>query len=331
MASETKDLNDPRTFAEALVVAALETNPLNVARWLAGDDKVQENPYWKWYSYFAQKLIDLAPKPSLGFQSRPRYNVAAPKIGRNDPCPCGSGNKYKSCHLDKEGDPAWKLGSPTPSIRAVAVAQLIHSLSMEQLAQVPAQLASGMARAEMASIFYQNGEVTKAMELLKSVLDGSREEEFILYDYWIARYAEWLVAAGDFKAAESFLMDEFDHPKGVEPWQVAQKLAAFYIDQGDPDNAETWVETAMQGDPDNPFNHYLDGLIKHTMEQWDLAVDAYQKSRELSDRFREQEKAYMLELVNESLRLAQNHLPVDGPEEEEESSQDAAEPATGSP
>ena len=24
--------------------------------------------------------------------------VAAPKIGRNDPCPCGSGKKYKQCH-----------------------------------------------------------------------------------------------------------------------------------------------------------------------------------------------------------------------------------------
>jgi preprotein translocase subunit SecA len=24
--------------------------------------------------------------------------VAAPKIGRNDPCPCGSGKKFKACH-----------------------------------------------------------------------------------------------------------------------------------------------------------------------------------------------------------------------------------------
>jgi preprotein translocase subunit SecA len=23
---------------------------------------------------------------------------SGPKIGRNDPCPCGSGKKYKSCH-----------------------------------------------------------------------------------------------------------------------------------------------------------------------------------------------------------------------------------------
>ena len=26
-----------------------------------------------------------------------------PKIGRNDPCPCGSGKKYKDCH-QHEGD-----------------------------------------------------------------------------------------------------------------------------------------------------------------------------------------------------------------------------------
>jgi uncharacterized protein len=25
-----------------------------------------------------------------------------PKIGRNDPCPCGSGMKYKKCCLDKD-------------------------------------------------------------------------------------------------------------------------------------------------------------------------------------------------------------------------------------
>ncbi|RKN62008.1 hypothetical protein D7M11_35130 [Paenibacillus ginsengarvi] len=26
------------------------------------------------------------------------------KIGRNDPCPCGSGNKYKKCCLAKHND-----------------------------------------------------------------------------------------------------------------------------------------------------------------------------------------------------------------------------------
>jgi len=27
---------------------------------------------------------------------------AAPRIGRNDPCPCGSGKKYKKCHMEKD-------------------------------------------------------------------------------------------------------------------------------------------------------------------------------------------------------------------------------------
>jgi len=30
-------------------------------------------------------------------QTRPRSVVVAPKVGRNEPCPCGSGRKYKKC------------------------------------------------------------------------------------------------------------------------------------------------------------------------------------------------------------------------------------------
>jgi preprotein translocase subunit SecA len=25
-----------------------------------------------------------------------------PRVGRNDPCPCGSGKKYKNCHMKME-------------------------------------------------------------------------------------------------------------------------------------------------------------------------------------------------------------------------------------
>jgi preprotein translocase subunit SecA len=28
----------------------------------------------------------------------PKQAVAGQKVGRNDPCPCGSGKKYKKCH-----------------------------------------------------------------------------------------------------------------------------------------------------------------------------------------------------------------------------------------
>ncbi|KAB2897593.1 MAG: hypothetical protein F9K40_12645, partial [Kofleriaceae bacterium] len=29
-----------------------------------------------------------------------------PKVGRNDPCPCGSGKKYKKCHGKEEAEAA---------------------------------------------------------------------------------------------------------------------------------------------------------------------------------------------------------------------------------
>jgi SEC-C motif len=34
-----------------------------------------------------------------GFSAGPAPRQVA-KVGRNDPCPCGSGKKYKDCHLD---------------------------------------------------------------------------------------------------------------------------------------------------------------------------------------------------------------------------------------
>ncbi|MDH3213483.1 MAG: SEC-C metal-binding domain-containing protein [Myxococcales bacterium] len=36
---------------------------------------------------------------AVGSDSPPRpVQRSVPKVGRNDPCPCGSGKKYKKCH-----------------------------------------------------------------------------------------------------------------------------------------------------------------------------------------------------------------------------------------
>ena len=41
-----------------------------------------------------------APAPALSSSLGPvgRATAAVPEVGRNDPCPCGSGRKYKKCH-----------------------------------------------------------------------------------------------------------------------------------------------------------------------------------------------------------------------------------------
>ncbi|HIJ83888.1 MAG TPA: hypothetical protein HPQ00_06745, partial [Magnetococcales bacterium] len=110
--------------------------------------------------------------------------------------------------------------------------------------------------------------------------------------------------------------DEYDQPRKVTRWQVAQKLAAFYIDLGDTENANIWVDTAMEGNPENPFNHYLKGMLLHYVESWDEAAAAYERAEQLMTGFREEEKRYMNELVTDSLARAKNHQPLDDGQEE---------------
>jgi uncharacterized protein len=43
---------------------------------------------------------------------------SAPKVGRNDPCPCGSGKKYKKCHGADGGPPPSGGGKTRPAAGA---------------------------------------------------------------------------------------------------------------------------------------------------------------------------------------------------------------------
>jgi preprotein translocase subunit SecA len=45
-----------------------------------------------------QRNGEAVASPMQGVNSQGREKVAAAKVGRNAPCPCGSGKKYKRCH-----------------------------------------------------------------------------------------------------------------------------------------------------------------------------------------------------------------------------------------
>ena len=86
------------------------------------DDTVSEMEWWA--AFHQQKPARRSKKPTLGFPTavspagppspglvervpervdvKPKPPVVhEPKVGRNDPCPCGSGKKYKKCCLRK--------------------------------------------------------------------------------------------------------------------------------------------------------------------------------------------------------------------------------------
>lgn len=51
------------------------------------------------------------------------------KPGRNDPCPCGSGKKYKNCHLGKELEPKKTY---TASGKRKFKAKVLHTAAVGQ-------------------------------------------------------------------------------------------------------------------------------------------------------------------------------------------------------
>jgi preprotein translocase subunit SecA len=49
-----------------------------------------------------QRQRDLTYTAPAKEAPRPAQRPAAERVGRNDPCPCGSGKKYKKCHGSEE-------------------------------------------------------------------------------------------------------------------------------------------------------------------------------------------------------------------------------------
>ena len=52
----------------------------------------------------AQKAAAGSSRSSAGNEEEARPDPIrrdGPRVGRNDPCPCGSGKKYKQCHMRK--------------------------------------------------------------------------------------------------------------------------------------------------------------------------------------------------------------------------------------
>jgi len=64
-----------------------------------------EHGYWGWHSaQLAAQVIDVFVEKqrkrdnNIRIAEAPKPVRAGAKVGRNDPCPCGSGKKYKKCH-----------------------------------------------------------------------------------------------------------------------------------------------------------------------------------------------------------------------------------------
>jgi preprotein translocase subunit SecA len=77
----------------------LKDNPMAALSWALGrlhDDDASEEVEKQ---ETIPRASDLAPLD--GILSDSRSDAGANRVGRNDPCPCGSGKKYKKCCMRK--------------------------------------------------------------------------------------------------------------------------------------------------------------------------------------------------------------------------------------
>jgi thioredoxin-like negative regulator of GroEL len=94
MAMDKEDFEDAREQLER-GMAHLEQPRLLMV------DDVSRDPLVSFYRTLAERLADPEPNLSDLFSVAEPPQLRKEKIGRNDPCPCGSGKKYKHCCLGR--------------------------------------------------------------------------------------------------------------------------------------------------------------------------------------------------------------------------------------
>jgi hypothetical protein len=130
-----------------------------------------------------------------------------PKIGRNDPCPCGSGKKYKQCHL--------------PIEEAAAAEQLRLRRSVDTL--LPKIIVAAQAQAGAIPAAFErfwDGKYTPAQLEELDDLEGRGGERFLTwfaFDYPLedGRTLVEQLAAGDHAASDTEL-PQADQPQADE-------------------------------------------------------------------------------------------------------------------
>jgi preprotein translocase subunit SecA len=69
--------------------------------WREAEAQHEEVPTNSMISNFEKERIETADNIQTSEKKMEPFRNREPQIGRNDPCPCGSGKKYKNCHMPR--------------------------------------------------------------------------------------------------------------------------------------------------------------------------------------------------------------------------------------
>ncbi len=197
-------------------------------------------------------LPEEAPPPDIGGFT---IEKAAPKVGRNEPCPCGSGKKYKRCCLRNRkpdtptADPAVPWGDRARFHRTMSEAQFngLHPIEMARIK--PEELTTSRLIVAIGSLSrYHSFEVAECfLEELVTRKDLPEETTLDEVRTEIARYA---IPNGEIDLTRR-LIESFDDPE-ERPTSLTLGLALL---SESPDVLAQIEESALKSLTSSSWDH----------------------------------------------------------------------------
>lgn len=169
------------------------------------------------------------------------------KVGRNDPCPCGSGKKYKNCCMNK-GEGVSHPQSPRTRIE------------------------QGL---RMASAYLEAGQFLQAEQVCHQIiqLDSATYQAYTLLGI-VAYYG------GNHQASINWLLKSIEiHP--AQP-DAHNNLAAIYTELGKFEQALKHIQYAIRLNPKQADAHVNHGNLLQDLYRFDEAAKAYQQALKIN-------------------------------------------------
>jgi predicted O-linked N-acetylglucosamine transferase (SPINDLY family) len=205
------------------------------------------------------------------------------KPGRNDPCPCGSGKKYKSCCIDKAPPQA---GGPTDYVSARVQGR--RSIP-ETLQAIQQHLAAGRV-SEAAALTWQVIELQPSnLDLLNTVGGFAfNSNQFVLAAQIMERAGALHPTRALFPRNHGLALESLGRrADAIRSYRRAVTLDAGYLDahadlgsalfhEGQVDEAITVLRKALSIDPKNAEVHNTLGMALQQRGQLQEAANEYQ-------------------------------------------------------
>lgn len=111
------------------------------------------------------------------------------KIGRNDPCPCGSGMKYKKCCLDLDKDGGMDKILPFPSVKPLTPPKSLHLLAQEKEGVGEGVINLPDQNQNQAKQIKSSTQASSFLETLKKEVEGKNFESIEEFKHYFSLFS----------------------------------------------------------------------------------------------------------------------------------------------